>query len=175
MAHISVHCEFPDYTYSTPEGDLAVVVELLKMHVSAQHKQAEAEPNKSTKVEKAKRPEITLEMTDGDWAYFISRWSAYKKASGVQDEQVVVQLMECCGEQLRKEHFRSFPNFKTSDLEEDILKQIRQVAVRAKNQAVNRYKLHTAHQGVTGMNERAQQSVWWPGISPQIQEKINKC
>ena len=31
--------------------------------------------------------------------------------------------------------------------------------------------LHSAHQGVTGMNERAQCSVWWPGITPQIRER----
>ena len=30
--------------------------------------------------------------------------------------------------------------------------------------------LHSAHQGVTGMNKRVQGSVWWPGITPQIQE-----
>ena len=35
--------------------------------------------------------------------------------------------------------------------------------------------LHSAHQGVTGMLERAQSSVWWPGITPQIQERRNKC
>ena len=35
--------------------------------------------------------------------------------------------------------------------------------------------LHSAHQGVTGMLERAQSSVWWPGITPQILERRNKC
>ena len=35
--------------------------------------------------------------------------------------------------------------------------------------------LHSAHQGVTGMHERAQQSVWLPGITPQIQERRAKC
>ena len=34
--------------------------------------------------------------------------------------------------------------------------------------------LRSAHQGVTGMNERAQASVWWLCITPQIQEKRDK-
>ena len=51
--------------------------------------------------------------------------------------------MECCCEQLRKDHYHNYPCFKTSDSEETILGQIRQVAVRAKNRAVNRFKLHT--------------------------------
>ena len=35
--------------------------------------------------------------------------------------------------------------------------------------------LHSAHQGVTGMTLRAQESVWWPGITPQIKEIRDKC
>ena len=35
--------------------------------------------------------------------------------------------------------------------------------------------LHSAHQGVTGMTLRAQGSVWWPGITPQIKELRDKC
>ena len=35
--------------------------------------------------------------------------------------------------------------------------------------------LHSAHQGVTGMTERALKSVWWPGITPQIKEARDKC
>ena len=35
--------------------------------------------------------------------------------------------------------------------------------------------LHSAHQGVTGMTLRAQASVWWPGITPQIKETRDKC
>ena len=35
--------------------------------------------------------------------------------------------------------------------------------------------LHSAHQGVTGMTLRAQASVWWPGVTPQIRETRDKC
>ena len=35
--------------------------------------------------------------------------------------------------------------------------------------------LHSAHQGVTGMTLRSQESVWWPGITPQIKETRDKC
>ena len=151
MAPVSVNCEFSDCKYKTPEGELAVVVELLKMHFAAQHKSADKEPTKSAaKLEKAKRPELKLEMSDEDWAYFLNRWESYKKAAGLEEEDVVIQLMECCEEQLRKDHFRNYPTFKTSDSEETVLKQIRQVAVRIKNRAVNRYKLHTLKQDKTG-------------------------
>ena len=35
--------------------------------------------------------------------------------------------------------------------------------------------LHSAHQGITGMTERAQHSVWWPGITAKIKETRQKC
>jgi len=35
--------------------------------------------------------------------------------------------------------------------------------------------LHSAHQGTTGMSERAKQSVFWPGISQSIQQTRNSC
>ena len=35
--------------------------------------------------------------------------------------------------------------------------------------------LHSAHQGVTGMNERARASVYWPGITKDIQSARESC
>ena len=36
-------------------------------------------------------------------------------------------------------------------------------------------KLHSGHQGITKCCDRAKQSVWWPGISKQIEETVQKC
>ena len=36
-------------------------------------------------------------------------------------------------------------------------------------------KLHSIHQGVTKCKERANQSVWWPGIRKQIEEVVHQC
>ena len=35
--------------------------------------------------------------------------------------------------------------------------------------------LHAAHQGVRGMQLRAESSVWWPGITPEIQQTRDQC
>ena len=36
-------------------------------------------------------------------------------------------------------------------------------------------KLHDAHQGITKCRERAKASVWWPGLSHQLEEVVKQC
>jgi len=36
-------------------------------------------------------------------------------------------------------------------------------------------RLHDAHQGITKCRERAKASVWWPGLSQQLDEVVKKC
>ena len=36
-------------------------------------------------------------------------------------------------------------------------------------------KLHSSHQGITKCRERARESVWWPGLSKQLEDRVHKC
>ena len=36
-------------------------------------------------------------------------------------------------------------------------------------------RLHEGHQGITRCRERAKISVWWPGLSKQLEEKVWRC
>ena len=36
-------------------------------------------------------------------------------------------------------------------------------------------KLHAGHQGIVKCRERAKQSVWWPGLSRQLEELVKSC
>ena len=36
-------------------------------------------------------------------------------------------------------------------------------------------RLHTGHQGIVKCRARARQSVWWPGLSAELQELVTRC
>ena len=151
MSPTTVSCEFPGCPgpWKSPEGELETIVKLLEMHFKSKHTIApQAAKGTSTRAEKAKRPEIAAEMSDEDWQYFLCRWDSYKKSTNLEGADIVLQLMECCCEQLRRDHHRNYPDSQSSGkaTESTCLAEIKQIAVRAKNRAVNRAKLNTLKQ-----------------------------
>ena len=134
-----LNCKFENCDWKSPDGSLDSVIKLLEIHVNSRDSSVSAKP------ERAKRPEIGAELSDEDWNYFLSRWKSYKKSTNLSGEDIVLQLLECCCEELRRNHHRNFPA--EQKLTEDmLLAQIKKIAVRVKNRAVNRVKLNTLKQ-----------------------------
>ena len=111
MAKTTLDCEWSDCSWVSKEASIDTCLRLLEIHVAANHPSAAhttPRPSHATaKPEKARRPEMASEMSDEDWAYFLSRWADYKRATSLQGDEVVLQLMECCCEQLRRDHHRT--------------------------------------------------------------------
>ena len=65
------------------------------MHFTPKHISApQTSKSAAVKPEKAKRPEMSADMSDEDWGYFVHRWEAYKKATGLEGEEIVLQKMD---------------------------------------------------------------------------------
>ena len=94
MTKQKLECEFSDCSWVSPEGELETVVKLMEMHFAAKHKPAKTTKVSSRKAGKTKRPEISADMSDEDWAYFLNRWSSYKKATSLEGDDITLQLME---------------------------------------------------------------------------------
>ena len=60
-------------------------------------------------------------------------------------------------------------------VEDDLLMRGNRVVIPASLQADILERLHTGHQGTTKCRQRAKESVWWPGIQKDIEDKISNC
>jgi len=149
-----IKCSKAGCDYDLGEHDLnsdnfAQLVSLLQVHVNAAHSTGPVQQDgtSNSKPEKAKRPEMSAEMSEEDWEYFLSRWEHYKIATKLTGgEAVVIQLMECAVEQLRRDQYRTYGKGDGTATEQDILVQFKALAVQKKNNTVNRHKLSTMKQ-----------------------------
>ena len=136
-------CEFERCDWKVEADTVSDCLGFYKIHVAARH------PDSSTatsKAEKAKRPELAPDGSEEDWFYFEARWTQYKQATSLKGDDVITQLLECCTEQLRRDHHRTFSARAAVATESTILAELKQIAVCKRNKAVNRVKLSTLKQ-----------------------------
>ena len=67
-------------------------------------------------------------------------------ATKVIGKQKVIQLLECCDEELRKDLTRSAGGSLTNQTEEEVMAAVRLLAVREESVMVARITLHEMHQ-----------------------------
>uniref|UniRef100_A0A1A8V0X7 Gypsy retrotransposon integrase-like protein 1 n=1 Tax=Nothobranchius furzeri TaxID=105023 RepID=A0A1A8V0X7_NOTFU len=60
-------------------------------------------------------------------------------------------------------------------VENDLLLKGMRIVIPKRLQKDVLTRLHTGHQGIVKSRERAKQSVWWPGLSSQLQQLVADC
>ena len=143
-----IACPFPDCTYNTIDANDDLAATLLQIHASGAHAPPGAPPrnNNSAKVCKVSRPTLSIGGTSEEWSYFKIRWDDYKQATSIKDREVVIQLLECCDEDLRKDLTRYAGGSLTGLPESDVLASIQKLAVREENTMVARVALSELRQ-----------------------------
>ena len=108
-------CEHQDCQWSYEDRDINVYLQMLGRHCDAVHPKpvGEGAERPLMKAERAKRPELAAEVSDEDWNYFLDRWERYKVSTKIAGEEVITQLLECCCDQLRRDHHRTFLSSQT--------------------------------------------------------------
>ncbi|RLJ22719.1 hypothetical protein DJ031_00325, partial [bacterium endosymbiont of Escarpia laminata] len=138
-----VACPIPNCTYVTDDVDAIIAVALLNTHAIT-HAPTSSTNAAAAKVERVKRPTVTSAGSSEEWDYFLVRWRDYVEATKVSGKDRIIQLLECCDEQLRKDVTRSIGMGRTltDRPEEEILTLVRTLAVREENTMVARVTLH---------------------------------
>ena len=137
-----IDCPFPGCGYTTPDTDAVIVAALLNTHAVTHTPTSPTTAGNAAKIERVKRPTVTLAGTSEDWKYFETRWNEYKTATRITGRDAVLQLLECCEDQLRKDLTRSSVGPLSHMTEDVVLKAMRSLAVREENVMVARVALN---------------------------------
>ena len=81
-----------------------------------------------------------------DWQYFKSRWGDYVKATKLEGTDRIIQLLECCDDQLHKDLTRNASGSLTGMTEKQVLQAIKTLPIREENTMVARIALHNMRQ-----------------------------
>ena len=131
---MAVECPVDGCTYNT--GDVQPVVAAALITAHALNHKAPAEPVLAARVEKVKRPSVSSAGSTEDWLYFKSRWSDYVAATRLKGPDCVIQLLECCNEQLRRDLTRNAGGSLIAMSKDEVLIAIRRLAVREESTMV---------------------------------------
>ena len=124
-----VKCSFPDCPYTTDDLPAELVLKLLDIHAGSHA----TLPQPTIKIERVCRPTISSAGTSEKWRYFQTRWGEYVAATKISGTDRVIQLLECCDDQLRKDLTRVAGKSLTTQSEEEVLRAIKRLAVREEN------------------------------------------
>ena len=139
----AIACPLAGCEFRTEDVDPAVAAVLLTIHATEHTTHTSTS---SAKVEKVKRPTVSSAGSSEDWAYFESRWADYVDATKISGKDMVMQLLECCDDDLRKDLTRNAGGSLANKPEKDVLAAIKRLAVRVENCMVARVHLHNMRQ-----------------------------
>ena len=137
------NCPYPDCAYRTANVSDELAAVMLRIHAEGAHLATQQKP---AKVETVRRPVIVSGGTSEEWSYFLTRWDDYKSATKISGTESVIQLLECCEDDLRKDLTRAAGGSLTTKSEEEVLQRIMSLAVRQENVMVARVELHDMKQ-----------------------------
>ena len=156
MPQEAVPCPFPGCVFITPAGSDELVTQLLKIHFAGAHtpepsSSSAADANAASsasiaRIQKVSRPTVSLAGTSEEWSYFLTRWGDYKDATRVTGKEKIIQLLECCDEDLRKDLTRNAGGTLSNQTETQVLAAMELLAVRQENTMVARVALYEMRQ-----------------------------
>ena len=123
-----VQCPIENCEYQTPDVDPVVAAALIATHATIHASPHSVVP--VAKAEKVKCPCISSSGTTEDWEYFRSRWSDYVRATKLSGTNRVIQLLECCDDQLWRDLTRNAGGTLTGKTEDEVLAAMKTLAVR---------------------------------------------
>ena len=142
-------CPYPECTWKTEDvDDISFATLSIQIHAQGAHPVTPPAPapaptadgtSSHSREEKVRRPTISSGGTGEDWIYFMARWEEYKAANpAMVGKRAVLQLLECCDDELRKDLTRNAGGSLADRPETEVLAAIKLLAVRQEALMVSR-------------------------------------
>ena len=95
-----------------------------------------------SKAEKVPRSVLKMDMGEDEYLYFESRWQSYKHATGLKEAQLIRdQLLAACSDDLSRDMFKLAASSLQQSTDDQLLRRIKELAVRPQNNLINVVKL----------------------------------
>ena len=104
MAPITVHCSVEGCQYETPEAELELATQLLRIHADSVHVVPVGNVHQPVWAEKVKRPQLVVKegfVTEEAFGYFEHAWKEYKTLAAVTTAGKQ-HLSSCLGEEVMR-------------------------------------------------------------------------
>ena len=119
---MKVKCPYTNCKYETEEcSDATLLNTLMKLHASSHPTPAYSAS--ISRMENLQRPTISLARNSEEWWYFTIRWGEYRDGCRLDGQDVVIQLLECCTEELRKDLVRTAGRSLAKKSEKEVLQE----------------------------------------------------
>ena len=146
-------CSVPGCEYETPEGipTWDILNKQLEIHQKSLHPApvvaggggGHGGAGSSSKTAKKQRPDVTNQMSEESWRFFLDEWSRYKRQTGIRDQELLDELWTCMTDDLRQLAFAEggTANLTTEDLMTAKIKSLAVVSLHTSVHVVNLHEL----------------------------------
>ena len=141
-------CPYLECKYETEDVKDELAAVLLTVHSTGTHMKTTSQPatQPTARVKKVWRPTISSAGSSEEWSYFLTCWKDYAEVTKLKGKDSVIQLLECCEEQLRKDLTRNAGSSLTNKSMDEVMASIKNLAVREENTMVAHVQLHNMRQ-----------------------------
>ena len=131
-------CEADQCKYQTPENLATHELQIrhLELHFKTVHELSRNNSNEtSSRPDKLPRPCLEEGISEADWVWFEEQWKRYKRSTGLKGENVIDHLWTTATPGLARRCYEAGNADKIT--EDDLLKRMKKLAIRAQNNLVN--------------------------------------
>ena len=136
-----LHCSITGCAYATDDVEIVGAAALINLHAM------EHAPGAAGARIKLEPPIVSTGTSAEDWESFCRLWKSYRDGMNIPVNQRSTHLFHCCDKELKIDILKNNPAEITTVTEENLLKEIKKLAVKTESVLLHRIKMWKMMQG----------------------------